>query len=76
MSEVRGSIPSDWTSSISKSGGGEVFHDSVNAGRQIRISPGYPAGSRPDLITTGPYAVVSQNGETIKIPLLGNPTLK
>ena len=33
-----------------------------------------PAGSRPDPITWGPYAVISQNGGTIKIPLEGNPT--
>ena len=45
-------------------------------GRQIRIMDGYPPGTRPDPITEGPYAVVSQNGEPpIKIPLLGNPVL-
>ncbi|MCW2540065.1 MAG: secreted protein, partial [Frankiales bacterium] len=73
--DVRGSIPSDWVPGSSKSGGGEVFRDPANSGRQIRIMPGYPAGSRPDLITTGPYAVVSQHGVTTKVPLLGNPTL-
>lgn len=73
--EVRNSIPSDWAQSASKSGGGEVFRDPFNAGRQIRIMPGYPAGSRPDLITTGPYAVVSQDGVVTKIPLFGNPVL-
>jgi hypothetical protein len=72
---VRNSIPSDWIQSASKSGEGEVFRDPFNAGRQIRIMPGYPAGSRPDLITTGPYAVVSQNGVVTKIPLFGNPML-
>ena len=37
---------------------------------------GYPPGTRPDPITEGPYAVVSQgNGPAIKIPLLGNPVL-
>jgi len=47
-----------------------------NAGRQIRIMPGYPDGSRVDPVTLGPYAVVSQNGVVVKIPLLGNPTLQ
>lgn len=51
--EVRASIPSDWVQAASKSGGEEVFRDPTNFGRQIRIMPGYPAGSRADLITTG-----------------------
>ncbi|MGH3972567.1 MAG: WXG100 family type VII secretion target [Pseudonocardiaceae bacterium] len=74
--QVRAGIPSDWTRSGSKTGGGEVFRDPNNPGRQIRIMPGYPEGSRPDPLTTGPYAVVSQNGVTVKIPLAGNPTLR
>ena len=49
--------------------------DPANYGRQIRVMDGYPPGSRPDPITWGPYAEVSQNGDTIKIPLEGNPTL-
>lgn len=72
---VRASIPEDWVSVKSSSGGGEVFRDPSNYGRQIRIMPGYPPGSRPDLITTGPYVVVSQKSVTVKIPLYGNPTL-
>lgn len=35
----------------------------------------YPAGTRPDLVTEGPYAVISQNGVTVKVPLAGNPVL-
>lgn len=73
--EVRARIPGDWTHRVSNSGGGEVFLDPVNRGRQIRIMPGYPPGSRPDPVTWGPYAVVSQNGQTVKIPLAGNPSL-
>lgn len=73
--QVQDSIPSDWTRVASRRGGGEVFRDPANPGRQIRIMPGYAEGSRPDPLTTGPYAVVSQNGVTVKIPLLGNPTL-
>ncbi len=73
--QVEDSIPSDWTRADSNSGGGQVFRDPANPGRQIRIMPGYAEGTRPDPLTTGPYAVVSQNGVTVKIPLLGNPTL-
>ena len=73
--DVRARIPSDWSSGPSTSGGGEVFTDPANAGRQVRIMPGYGAGTRPDPITAGPYAVVSQNGVTVKVPLFGNPTL-
>ena len=75
LDQVRNRIPSDWTRGTSKTGYGEVFRDPANPGRQIRIMPGYPLGSRPDLLTTGPYAVVSQNGMTVKVPLFGNPTL-
>jgi hypothetical protein len=45
-----------------------VYRDPDNFGRQIRIMPGYRPGSRADPLTTGPYAVVSQNGRTVKIP--------
>ena len=35
---------------------------------------GYLEGNRPDQLTHGPYAVVSQNGGKIKIPLEGDPS--
>lgn len=74
--DVRAKIPDDWTHDTSARGGGEVFRDPVNKGRQVRIMPGYPPGSRPDQVTWGPYAVVSQGGQKpVKIPLRGNPTL-
>jgi uncharacterized protein YukE len=74
--DVRARIPDDWVHDSSSSGGGEVFRDPANKGRQIRIMPGYPPGSRPDPVTWGPYAVISQNGlPPVKIPLAGNPTL-
>ena len=45
-------------------------------GRQIRIMDGYPPGTRPDPITEGPYAVVSQNGGKHQDPTAeGNPVL-
>jgi hypothetical protein len=59
----------------SKSGGGKVYRDPDNFGRQLRTMPGYTAGNRPDPLTHGPYAEVCQNGITIKVPLQGNPTL-
>jgi hypothetical protein len=76
MDDVRARIPDHWRAEPSAAGGGEVFIDTVNKGRQVRIMPGYPPGSRPDPVTWGPYAIVSQNGvKSIKIPLEGNPTL-
>jgi hypothetical protein len=73
--EVEAQIPPDWVRTPSKSGGGEVFSDPANPGRQIRIMPGYGPGIRPDPLTAGPYAVGSQNGVVTKVPLAGNPTL-
>jgi hypothetical protein len=73
--EIKQRIPDDWVERPSAHGGGSVFADPQNRGRQIRIMPGYPAGSRPDPLTWGPYVEVSQNGRTLKLPLAGNPTL-
>jgi hypothetical protein len=73
--EVRQRIPDDWVTRPSANGGGTVFSDPNNRGRQIRVMPGYPPGSRPDPLTWGPYVEVSQNGRTLKLPLAGNPTL-
>jgi hypothetical protein len=64
-----------WPVEPSKRGVGVVYDDVANSGRQIRVMEGYPPGSRPDPITWGPYAEVSQNGKPIKVPLEGNPTL-
>ncbi|MFF0492770.1 hypothetical protein ACFYTQ_27385 [Nocardia sp. NPDC004068] len=73
--EIANGIPSDWEEAPSKSGGGTVYRDPNNFGRQIRIMPGYTEGNRPDPLTHGPYAEVSQNGTNTKVPLQGNPTL-
>ena len=74
--EVKQRIPEDWIARPSRSGGGIVYADPDHRGRQVRIMPGYPPGSRPDPITWGPYAEVCQNGSTTKVPLAGNPTLE
>ena len=68
-------VPQGWVEAPSRTGGGVVFRDPDRPGRQIRIMPGYPAGNRPDPLTHGPYAEISQNGIKIKVPLRGNPTL-
>jgi len=65
----------DWPVRPSSEGAGVVYRDPANYGRHIRVMDGYPPGSRPDPITWGPYAQISQNGGKIKIPLEGNPTL-
>lgn len=76
LEDARRAMPPEWEVEPSKSGGGEVFIDPRNRGRQIRLMPGYPRGTRPDLVTEGPYAVVAQNGKKTKIALAGNPTLR
>ena len=73
--DLRARIPDDWDVTPSRSGNGVVYEDPAHKGRQIRIMPGYAAGSRSDPVTAGPYAVVSQNNGRVKIPLAGNPTL-
>lgn len=70
---ARACIPRDWERIPSTRGGGEVFRDPAHPGRQVRIMPGYPSGSRADPITWGPYVVVSQNGRVVKIPLRRSP---
>jgi uncharacterized protein YukE len=73
--QIRARIPDGWAERPSSRGGGVVFADPENRGRQIRVMPGYPPGSRPDPLTWGPDAEVCQNGITKKVPLAGNPTL-
>ncbi|WP_433601507.1 hypothetical protein ACQPXH_07125 [Nocardia sp. CA-135953] len=73
--EIAQGIPPGWVAKPSKSGDGTVYVDPDNFGRQIRVMPGYTDGNRPDPLTHGPYAEVSQNGKTTKVPLQGNPTL-
>ena len=68
------SLLREWPTRSAKNGTGTVFEDPWHRGRQIRIMEGYP-GNRPDALTHGAYAVVSQNGPPTKIPLKGNPTL-
>jgi uncharacterized protein YukE len=74
--DVKQRIPEDWVPRPSSSGGGIVYADPHHRGRQVRVMPGYPPGSRPDPQTWGPYAEVCQNGMTTKVPLAGNPTLE
>ena len=70
------SLCKGWPVRDSSRGEGIVHVDPLRSGRQIRIMDGYPPGTRPDPITEGPYAVISQgNGPAIKVPLLGNPVL-
>ena len=76
MQEVMDSIPSDWRRAPSARGGGIVYQDPRNRGRQVRVMPGYREGTRPTPITLGPYAVVSQKNRSRKVPLYGNPELR
>jgi hypothetical protein len=65
----------DWPTKPSRTGEGVVHVDPLHRDRQIRVMEGYLEGNRPDPMTHGPYAVVSQNGTIIKVPLEGNPLL-
>jgi hypothetical protein len=65
----------EWPVRPPKSGSGVVYQCPFNEGRQIRVMDGYVNGNRADPLTHGPYAVVSQGNEIIKVPLAGNPTL-
>ena len=65
----------DWPVAPSSQGEGIVYKDPLRRDRQIRVMEGYPEGNRPDPLTHGPYAVISQNGQIIKVPLEGNPLL-
>jgi hypothetical protein len=76
LRDVKKAIPSGWKRRPAGSGGGEIFHDPFHRGRQIRLMRGYGPGTRPGVINEGPYAVISQNGAKVKIPLAGNPVLK
>ena len=63
-----------WDVSPVRTGDGLRFSDPRIESRKIRIMDGYP-GNRPDELTHGPYVVVSQGHQAIKIPLEGNPLL-
>lgn len=65
----------DWPTKPTRSGDGIIYKDPLHSDRQIRVMEGYPDGNRPDVLTHGPYAVISQNGTITKVPLEGNPTL-
>ena len=68
-------IVDDWPVHPSSQGEGIVYKDPLRRDRQIRVMEGYLNGNRPDPLTHGPYASISQNGQVIKVPLEGNPLL-
>ena len=79
--DLRGMDPAElrqmlehWDVSPVRSGEGLRFSDPRIGSRKIRVMDGYP-GNRPDALTHGPYVVVSQGHQAIKIPLEGNPLL-
>jgi len=63
-----------WRVGPARSGDGLVYRDPTDLGRHIRVMEPYP-NNRPDPLTHGLYAVVSQNGHKTKVPLEGNPLL-
>lgn len=72
--QVRDIVPS-WPVSPARRGQGIVYRDPANRDRVIRVMDGYPPEERADPLTHGPYVVISQFGDVVKLPLEGNPVL-
>jgi hypothetical protein len=74
-SEVETLIPSSWNKLPLKDGNGVRYLNPAKTGESIQINNGYPSKTWGDLIHQGPYVKISINGQTVRIPLAGNPAL-
>jgi len=72
--EVRRLVPEDWVEKPLKKGQGVRFGDPKRPGDMVAIESGVRGHSDP--LHSGPYVKVSRNGDTVRIPLLGNPVLE
>ncbi|MXG91921.1 hypothetical protein [Nocardioides flavescens] len=72
--QVREIVP-NWPVSPARRGEGVVYRDPANRDRVIRVMDGYSPEERADPLTHGPYVVISQFGDVVKLPLEGNPVL-
>jgi hypothetical protein len=54
-------------------GNGVKLSDPTQPGRTVQINKGYPGGTG---VHGGPYAKITGNGPTVRVPLKGNPTLQ
>ena len=67
-------IPSDWLKGPLNKGEGVKYINPHKRGEQILLERGNPMSRDP--LHQGPYIKVSRNGEIVRIPLEGNPTLQ
>ncbi|HMS30756.1 MAG TPA: RHS repeat-associated core domain-containing protein, partial [Saprospiraceae bacterium] len=72
--EAKSLIPKDWISGPMKKGEGTKFVNPAKKGEQILLEKGWPGAKDP--LHEGPYMKISRDGQIIRIPLQGNPTLK
>ncbi|MFW9928263.1 MAG: hypothetical protein ACFFD1_02620, partial [Candidatus Thorarchaeota archaeon] len=73
-SEIEKLIPKNWVKSPLKKGDGMKFINPSKKGESIMIEKGW--SNAQDLIHSGPYLRITKDGNVIRIPLKGNPTLK
>lgn len=57
-----------------KKGEGIKFSNPNKRGEMILLEKGWPGATDP--LHAGPYMRISRDGQIIRIPLEGNPTLK
>lgn len=71
--EVENLVPKDWVKGPMKKGSGTRYLNPNKPGESILIEDGWPGASDP--LHRGPYVRISRNGQIIRIPLKGNPSL-
>ncbi|WP_188037022.1 putative T7SS-secreted protein [Actinotalea sp. JY-7885] len=72
--DVRQLVPETWNELPLKKGEGVRFLNPERLGEAVMLERGVPDAS--DLLHFGPYLRVSRDGETIRVPLAGNPDLE
>ncbi|MBL7790954.1 MAG: hypothetical protein JNK77_01425 [Saprospiraceae bacterium] len=72
--EAENLIPKDWVRGPLKKGEGIKFVNPHKKGEQILLEKGWPGAKDP--LHAGPYMKISRDGQVMRIPLVGNPTLK
>jgi hypothetical protein len=73
-SDIEKLIPSTWIKSPLKKGNGVRYINPSKKGESIMIETGWD--NAQDLIHSGPYVRITQDGMVSRIPLKGNPILK
>lgn len=71
--EVENLIPKDWVKGPMKKGAGTRYLNPKKPGESVLVENGWPGANDP--LHRGPYLRISRNGQIIRIPLKGNPSL-